>query len=299
MTRYALYLGCTVPVRGMNYEMSARKVAGRLGIELVDVDGFSCCGFPAKPLNWKAGLLMAARNLALAEARGLDVLTLCSACTGMLTEANHRLKEDAELRTWVNEQLADTGRSYNGTLKVRHFARMLIEEVGTDALRQAVKVGADGRYPLADLGFAPHYGCHYLKPSHLFDGFDDPENPQSLDRLIEATGARVVRYEDEGQCCGGGILGFDEETALLMTKQKLDHVTAAGADGLVLICPFCAIMYEANQRRVERLYETEYKLPVLYYPQVLGLAMGFSLEEMGIRLNRVKPRRLIEALRNQ
>jgi heterodisulfide reductase subunit B len=84
-----------------------------------------------------------------------------------------------------------------------------------------------------------------------------------------------------------------------MTKQKLDHVTAAGADGLVLICPFCAIMYEANQRRVERLYETEYKLPVLYYPQVLGLAMGFSLEEMGIRLNRVKPRRLIEALRNQ
>jgi heterodisulfide reductase subunit B len=152
---------------------------------------------------------------------------------------------------------------------------------------------------LADLGFAPHYGCHYLTPSHLFDGFDDPENPQSLDRLIEATGARVVRYEDEGQCCGGGILGFDEETALLMTKQKLDHVTAAGADGLVLICPFCAIMYEANQRRVERLYETEYKLPVLYYPQVLGLAMGFSLEEMGIRLNRVKPRRLIEALRNQ
>ena len=94
---YALYLGCTVPVRGMNYEMSARKVAERLGIELVDVDGFSCCGFPAKPLDWRAGLLMAARNLALAEAQGLDVLTLCSACTGTLTEANHRLKGDAEL----------------------------------------------------------------------------------------------------------------------------------------------------------------------------------------------------------
>ena len=290
MSKYALYLGCTVPVRGMNYEMAARKVAERLGIELVDVDGFSCCGFPAKPLDWQAGLLMAARNLALAEAQGLDVLTLCSACTGTLTEANHRLKKDAKLRTWANEQLSDLGHTYKGTVRVRHFARMLYEEVGVDALRETVTVG------LADFGFAPHYGCHYLKPSHLFDGFDDPENPQTLARLIEATGAQVVRYEDEGQCCGGGILGFDENTALLLTKQKLDHVTAAGADALVLICPFCAIMYEANQRRVEKLYETEYKLPVLYYPQILGLAMGFSLEEMGVRLNRVKPRELIERI---
>lgn len=291
MARYAFYLGCTVPVRAMNYEMAARKVAERLGIELVDVDGFSCCGFPAKPLDWQAGLLMAARNLALAEAQGLDVLTLCSACTGTLTEADHRLKEDAELRAWANEQLAEMGRTYKGTVRVRHFARMLYEKVGVEALQEAVTV------PLADFGFAPHYGCHYLKPSHLYDGFDDPENPQSLDRLIKAAGAGVVRYEDGGQCCGGGILGFDEETALLVTKQKLDHVVAAGADAMVLICPFCAIMYEANQRRVERLYETSYKLPVLYYPQILGLAMGFSPEEMGLKLNRVKPRELLKALR--
>jgi heterodisulfide reductase subunit B len=293
MTRYALYLGCTVPVRSINYEMAARKVAERLGVELVDVDGFSCCGFPAKPLNWETGLLMAARNLALAEAQELDVLTLCSACTGTLTEANYRLKEDAELRALINEQLAEMGHSYAGTVRVRHFARMLYEEVGAEALQETVTTD------LSDFGFAPHYGCHYLKPSHLYDGFDDPENPQSLDRLIEATGARVVRYEDEGQCCGGGILGFDEETALLVTKQKLDHVAAAGADGLVLICPFCAIMYEANQRRVENLYETEYKLPVLYYPQLLGLAMGFSLDEIGIKLNRIKPRSLIKRIGNE
>lgn len=290
--KYALYLGCTVPVRGMNYEMSARKVAERLDIELVDVDGFSCCGFPAKPLDWKAGLLMSARNLALAEAQGLDILTLCSACTGTLTEANHRLKEDAELRVWANEQLADMGHTYRGTVQVRHFARMLYEEIGVERLRETVTVN------LADFKFALHYGCHYLKPSHLYDGFDDPENPQSLDRLVEATGARVVRYEDESQCCGGGILGFDEKTALLLTKQKLDHVAATQADAMVLICPFCAIMYEANQRRVGKLYETEYKLPVLYYPQILGLAMGFSLEEMGINLNRVKPRKIIKALRS-
>ena len=291
MARYALYLGCTVPVRGMNYEMAARKVAQRLGIQLADVDGFSCCGFPAKPLDWKAGLLMAVRNLALAEAQGLDVLTLCSACTGTLTEADYRLKGDPGLRAWANERLADIGRTYNGTVRVRHFARVLYEEVGVEALRETITVS------LTDFEFAQHYGCHYLKPSHLYDGFDDPENPQSLARLIEVTGARVVPYEDEGQCCGGGILGFDEETALSVTKQKLDHVAAVGADAMVLICPFCAIMYEANQRRVESLYATSYKLPVLYYPQILGLAMGFSPQEMGFKLNRVKPQRLIAAFR--
>ncbi len=287
MSQYAFYLGCTVPVRALNYEMSARKVAARLGIELVDVDGFSCCGFPARPMDWEAGLLMAARNLALAEERGLDILTLCSACTEMLTESNHYLQEDDSLRAEVNEQLADLGHTYNGTVRVRHMARVLYEEIGFERLRKEVTVSLD------EFGFAPHYGCHYLKPSHLYDGFDDPENPQSLDRLIEATGAHVVRYEDESQCCGGGILGFDSETALLMTKQKLDHVTAAQADAIVLICPFCSIMYEANQRRVESTYETSYKLPVLYYPQILGLAMGFSLEDVGIKFNRVKPRKLI------
>jgi heterodisulfide reductase subunit B len=290
MAGYALYLGCTVPVRGMNYEMAARKVAERLGIELVDVDGFSCCGFPAKPLDWKAGLLMAVRNLALAEEQGLDVLTLCSACTGTLTDADRRLREDAGLHAWVNERLAGMGRTYTGTARVRHFARMLYQEVGVETLRASITVN------LADFGFAQHYGCHYLKPSHLYGGFDDPENPKSLARLIEATGARVVPYEDEGQCCGGGILGFDEETALSVTKQKLDHVAAVGADAMVLICPFCAVMYEANQRRVESLFEVSYKLPVLYYPQILGLAMGFSPEEMGFKLNRVKPRKLLQAL---
>lgn len=291
MTRHALYLGCTVPVRGLNYEMAARRVAQRLGIELIDVDGFSCCGFPARPLDWQAALLMAARNLALAGAQGLDIVTLCSACTGMLTETAQRLGEDAALRTWAADRLSEIGHGVVGPVRVRHFARLLYEEVGIERLQEEVTVS------LGDFGFAPHYGCHYLKPSHLYDDFDDPENPQSLDRLIEATGARTVRYEDEGQCCGGGILGFDEETALLVTKQKLDHVSATGADALVLICPFCAIMYEANQRRVEKLYDVKYGLPVLYYPQILGLAMGFSAEEMGLRLNRVKPRRLIEVLR--
>jgi heterodisulfide reductase subunit B len=290
--RYALYLGCTAPVRAMNYELASRNTARRLGIELVDINDFGCCGFPVKSVHREAALLLSARNLALAEEQGLDICALCSACTGTLAEANYALKNDEELRERVNEELeVATGRTYNGTIRVRHFARVLYEEVGLERIREAVTVD------LSDLRLAAHYGCHYLKPMEAHDGFDDPENPHSLDRLIEALGASSIYYEGREQCCGGGILGADEETALALPNLKLKRAVAAGADALVVICPFCDIMYELQQRRIERLYETRYNLPVVFYPQLLGLAMGLSADEVGLRLNRVKSRKLMEMAR--
>jgi heterodisulfide reductase subunit B len=285
---FALYLGCTLPVRAMNYEVSTRRTAERLGIELVDVDGFTCCGYPARALSWEAGLLMAANNLALAEEQGLDICTLCSACTGTLVEANKHLQEDEALRDRINEQLLGvTGRRYKGTVTVRHYARILYEDVGPDRLRQMAVVD------LSPLGFAAHYGCHYLKPAYIYEGFDDPENPHTLGDLIRATGARLVPYEEEGECCGGGILAMDEGTALAIAKDKLDHIQVTGADGMVLICPFCDIMYEVNQRSIERQFGVTYGLPVIYYPQLLGLALGLTPDELGFRLNRVKARKIV------
>jgi heterodisulfide reductase subunit B len=297
--KFALYLGCTVPVRAMNYEISARRTAERLAIQFVDVEDFTCCGYPAKPLSQQAALLMAANNLALAEEQGLEVCALCSACTGTLVEANRHLQEDAELRDEINEQLAETtGRRYQGTTRVRHYARILYEDVGLERLREEVALalrqghGAD----LSSFGFAAHYGCHYLKPAHIYEGFDDPENPHTLGDLIEATGARLVHYQEEGECCGGGILAIDQDTALAIAKSKLDHIHIVDADGMVLICPFCDIMYEINQRSIERQYDVTYRLPVLYYPQLLGLALGFTPDELGFRLNRVKSRKLLRQL---
>jgi heterodisulfide reductase subunit B len=298
--KLALYLGCTVPVRGMNYEISARRTAERLGFELVDVDGFACCGYPTKPLSWEAALLMTANNLALAEEQGLDICTLCSACTSTLVEANKHLQQDEDLRESINQQLEDTtGRRYEGTVSVRHYARILYEEIGPDRLRElrdhAQRQGQG--MDLSAYGFAVHYGCHYLKPAHIYDGFDDPENPHTLGDLIEATGARWVPYEEETECCGGGILAMDPEIALSIAKSKLDHIHATEADGMVLICPFCDIMYEINQRSIERQFGVSYRLPVLYYPQLLGLALGFTPDELGFRLNRVKPRKLLQQFR--
>jgi len=285
---YALYLGCTAPVRTLNYELAARKTASRLGIDLADIEQFGCCGFPLKSVHQETALLMSARNLALAEERGRDICALCSSCTGTLAEANRMLQSDEGLRDRVNQKLEATiGRRYSGSIHVRHFARVLYEEVGLDRIRQAVTVDLSG------LRLAAHYGCHYLKPTEAHDEFDAPENPHSLDALIAAPGAQSVLYAGRAQCCGGGILGADGVTALALPRLKLERAVKAGADALVVVCPFCDIMYEFQQRRIEKMYQARYGLPVLFYPQLLGLAMGMSGEEVGLSLNRVKSKKLM------
>jgi len=290
-SEYTLFLGCTVPVRALNYEISARKVAEKLGLHLSDVPDFSCCGYPIKSVHRYAYLLMAARNLALAEKKGLPLCTLCSACCGSLTEANHEIQEDEKLRKQINEDLFEwVGLRYGGGIRVTHFIRVLDQEVGRKRISERV------RADLSSLRVAPHYGCHYTKPSTIYNKIENPEDPKSLDELIKATGAQSVQYEDKLQCCGGGVLAIDEQVALAMAHGKLDHLRAQQADAMILICPFCNIMYEGNQRKIEKAFQTEYKLPVLYYPQLLGLALGLEPDELGMKMNRIKTTELVKKI---
>ena len=285
---YAFFLGCTVPVRSLNYELSARKVARAVGIGLVDIDGFECCGYPIRHLDQMTALLLAAKNLSLAEEHGYDICTLCSACAGTLADANRKLRENAGLRHDINEKLSETtGRVYRGTVEVKHFARVLFEDVGLEEIRRHLDTD------LSSLRLAAHYGCHYLKPSHIYDSIEDPENPHTLDDLIEVTGAASIAFEGRDRCCGGGVLAVDETVALAMAREKLDRVVQAGGEALVLICPFCDIMYESNQRKIEKVFSTRFGLPVIYLTQLLGLAMGMIPDELGFRLNRVKAKDLL------
>ena len=286
MNRYAFFLGCTIPARSRNYEMSARAVAKRLGLEIVDIADFGCCGFPMKATDQAAAGLLAARNLALAEGAGMDICTLCSACTSMLSEEAHRLAHDAGHLAEANRHLAGIGRSCSGTARVRHFARVLIEDVGLDRIRESITVDLKG------LPVAIHYGCHYLKPSEIYPGWDDPEAPKSIERILEAIGARPVAYAGEKDCCGGAVLVADEDTALGMAKGKLDHVKAAGAKTLCVVCPFCSVMYDDNQKSIENKFETRYQIPVLFLPQIMGLAMGVDRKELGLNMNVVKTKQL-------
>lgn len=288
--KYALFLGCTVPVRALNYELAARKVGEKLGLEFLDIPEFSCCGFPVKSVDRMTFMLMAAENLSLAEEANLDICTLCSACSSVLTEVDKQVKENGALRNRINEDLSVTNRKYHGKIHVKHFVRILHEDVGLAKIKEMVK------RPLSEFNFTAHYGCHYLKPSEVYGKFDEPENPRTLDELIRVTGAQSIPYEDKNECCGGGVLGVEEATALKIAALKLDHIKASGADALVLICPFCNIMYEGNQKKIEKQSETEFNLPVLYYPQVLGLALGIPPDELGFRMNRVKPREILSRL---
>ena len=285
--KYALFLGCTIPARSRQYELSARKVARVLGIELVDVENFICCGFPVKSSEIKSAMVLGAYNIALAEREGLDLCALCSSCTSALTEVAHHLAHDEKAKEEVNESLSRAGLKYDKGVKVRHFARVLYEEVGLDALKKHFKRSLEG------LRVATHYGCHYLKPSEIYDNFDQVEDPHTLDDMIALTGATVVDFVNKKRCCGGPLLAVEEKTSLAVAKEKLDDVKEASADIINLVCPFCSVMYDSNQKGIEAEFNVSYNLPVLYLTQVLGLAMGLDRKELGLNMNVVKTKEVL------
>jgi heterodisulfide reductase subunit B len=288
--KYALFLGCTIPARSRNYELSARKVAERLGIRFVDVEEFICCGFPIKTIDQGSSVVLGAYNLSLAQREGLDLCTLCSSCTSALTETAHQLSGDGPARDQVNESLSRLGLQYDGKVRVRHIARILYEDIGAEKIKGCLEKD------LGDLKIAVHYGCHYLKPSEIYDQFDSVEDPVSIDGLVALTGAEVVDYPGKKRCCGGPVLPVDEKVALSVTKEKLDDIKGTGADALCLVCPFCSVMYDSNQKSIESEYGASYGLPVLYLTQILGLAMGFDRKALGLNLNVVKTKEFLSKI---
>jgi len=287
--RYSLFLGCTIPVRQMNYELSARAVSKALGIGLVDEE-FGCCGFPIEPVDEVRALSMAAVNLKKAAEAGLDVVTLCSACGEMLAKSEKVLNNDEATLKNVNKLLSSRlGVEYQGEKpRVVHFARMLYQDFGVENIKGKIT------HPLKGLRIACHPGCHYVRPSTLYDGFDDPEFPGSLDRLVEATGAEAVEYIGKNDCCGGSLLAVKEEVSKAMTRGKLDTLKAANVDAMVLVCPFCGIMYDKYQRILAEELQQSYGIPVLYYSQLLGLALGISPDHLGFDVNSVSVHGLLE-----
>jgi heterodisulfide reductase subunit B len=284
MNRYALFLGCTTPTQVIQYELSSRWVCKQLGIELVDIEDFVCCGINQVNLSQEAGLLLAAMNLAYAEAKGLDILTVCAACTGHLAEAVERLKNQ-EMRERVNNKLKTIGLDYEGKAKVKHISRILYEDVGMDRIKEKIK------RDLSNLRVAPHYGCHYLKPESAFERFDDPDNPKTLHQLISATGAFPVPYETLNLCCGGKSFPISKELAFFLVQKKLDNLMNKEIDCMVVQCQTCYLMYSDQQKVINDQLKKQYNIPVLLYPQLLGMALGgdpkndLGLDSNAISLN--------------
>ena len=289
--RYLLFLGCVIPYRLSSYEISARKVLAKLGVELVEMPEYNCCGFPMDPVNHDVMLTLAARNLCVAERENLNILTLCNGCFGTLCKVNKTLKEDKEERERINKYLAEFGMEFKGTIEVKHLVYVLSEDVGFKKIKDAVKK------PLTSLRVAQHTGCHIVRPKKLIEK-DDPENLRLLKELIELTGAKCLDYMDEAECCGNPIIGVNESIPFQMAKEKLEHIRAVGAQALITVCPFCHMMFDMNQPRIERAFNEKFGLPVLHYPQLLGLAMGFTPEELALNELRVKPFDLLNEIQS-
>lgn len=288
--RYLLFLGCVIPYRLSSYEISARKVLEKLGVELVEMPEFNCCGFPMDPINHDLMLTLATRNLCLAEKQNLNILTLCNGCFSILNETNKMLEEDKELREKTNGYLKEIGMEFEGTIKVKHLVHVLAEDVGFEKIKDAVK------NPLTNIHVAQHGGCHIVRPAKYLGHGDDPENPTMLKNLVRLTGAECLDYMDETECCGNPIIGVNEDVPFQMAREKLGHIKAVKAQALITVCPFCHMMYDLNQPRIERNFNEKFGIPVLHYTQLLGLAMGFPPEELVLNELRVKPAELLSQI---
>jgi heterodisulfide reductase subunit B len=286
---YTLFLGCIIPYREVSYEVSARRIAKALGITLKEMPDANCCGLPLEPMNHEMTLALAARDLCIAEETGLNIMTLCNGCTGTLKKVNKTLKEDRDLRKKVNSYLNENGMEFKGEIEVKHLVHVLSVEVGLDTLQTFVTK------PLEMLTIAGFIGCHLFRPSK-YTGEKNPENPSLLNDLIEVTGAKSIHYLDALQCCGYLGSGIDKRLPLLLAREKLRNVKKAGADTLVTICPSCHLNFDINQRRLEKTFSESYDIPVLHYPQLLGLALGISPEELAFQDLRVKATKLLESV---
>ena len=280
MLRYALFLGCNIPARVKQYESASRAVLKRLGVGLVDIREFKCCGYPLRNVDRKAFVLSSAENLALAEREGHDILVLCKCGFGTMMEAAHLLKEDPGLRKEINGLLAERGMEYEGRVRIRHLLSVLYQDVGIEALKKHIS----GSYK--DLKIATHYGCHALRPSKVTQ-FDDPVAPIIFDELVNATGAKSVDWTSRLECCGAPLIGINDDLSMKLTKRKLADAKRARADYMCTACPYCQIQFDAVQQVMVSHNGAQGHLASILYPQLLGLCMGIDKETLGIHMNQL------------
>lgn len=279
--KYAFFLGCLIPEREPNYENSVRKIAPKLGIELVEMKDANCCApFSIQSVDYMSWLALAARNLCIAEKMGLNVLTLCNDCYESLLMTNTKLKEDKEARDEVNKILADVGVEFKGTIDVKTFSDVLYEDIGLEKVKTAI------RKPFNGLRIAVQPGCHLTRPKRIHFGEWMKITP-NLDELVEATGAESIPYERKESCCGGPLRGVNDDVALRVAKQKLDSIKAVGADCIVTVCPFCYLELDMGQLEIKRHLNEEYNLPVLHFAELLRISMGMKLEDWEINAHRI------------
>jgi heterodisulfide reductase subunit B len=285
MRYYSDYPGCCSRATGIGYTLSIQAISSPLEIELVEVEDWNCCGStPSISIDELGAICIGARNLALAEKTGLDLVASCSCCYTTLNRVNSYLGLYPELKQKVDQILAEVGLTYRGTVRVRHLLEVLLNDVTFKAIESKVVNSLRG------LRIAPYYGCQLVRPDL---GFDHPEFPQSLDRLIASLGAEPTPFTLKSRCCGGSLTVPMLATALPLLHQLLGSAQSGGAQCIVAACPLCQTNLDAYQGMVNRKYKTKYNLPVLYFTQLIGIAFGIESKALGLDTAIVSPESIL------
>ncbi len=277
--KYGYYPGCSLEKNAIAYHESAMAATKPFGVEFVEIDDWNCCGATEYiALNLTAAYSLVARNLAIAEKQDNNgqVVAPCSACFLNLSKAAQYLADSPALNEKVNTALAAGGMHYDaGHLRVRHLLDIVVNDIGYDAIAEKVTK------PLKGLRIAPYYGCLIVRPA--FQGvFDDAEYPTTLDKLMKTLGATVVDYPMKAHCCGGHMTQISQSTGLELIRQLLQNAAENQADAIVTLCPMCQLNLDAYQNDVNKFFKTNYQIPILYFTQVMGLALDIPAADLGI-----------------
>jgi heterodisulfide reductase subunit B len=229
--------------------------------------------------------LLSARNLVLAEKEKKDLVVVCPACLTTLTKTNHYLAEETRFKRTIDTALKAANLQYRGSVTVRHLLEVIVNEVGEQEVKARIK------RKLSGLKVAPYYGCQLTRP---FGEIDDKEFPVILDRLLTWIGVEPVDFPLKTKCCGGLLMMTNEDVALGLNRNLLDCAKQNGAECIVTICPLCHMNIETYQGDVNKMFGTDFKVPTLYFTQLMGLAFGFSRKELGIDEEMISSRPLLE-----
>jgi heterodisulfide reductase subunit B len=266
---------------------SCIAVAGALGIELNEIQGWTCCG--ATSAHQTDRLLAASlpvANLILARDMGLDMVVYCAACYNRTKTANYEVSSSPELRQKIAESV---GQDYDGSVKVRHFVEVMLQDAVLATLKKKLKRSLNG------MKVACYYGCYLLRPAEV-TGFDDPENPASLERLVEAVGGNAVDWPGKLECCGGGLTLTRSEVPVRLSGSIIEKAQASGATCITVACPMCHVSLDLRQKDIEKANGKKYGMPILYITQLVGLCLGISEKELGLHRLMVNPAKVVKEI---
>jgi heterodisulfide reductase subunit B len=284
---YAFYPGCVIPLQAPNYEISAREMMKSLGVSLVDIEDFGCCGILANSLDGFTALTFAARNIALAESKGLDIITLCNGCFGTLSKTTHQLEKEA-VRKKVNNILQQIGLEVKGKTKVFHFHQILYDKIGLNEIKSRIKVD------MSAIRIGCHHGCHILKPTDIHH-YDKAAYPQKLEKMVRITGAQVVPPQGFEHCCGSLLMPHDQDTSYAFAVKAVEQ--KGSVDAIVVNCPGCFRQLDLGQVMAKRKYNKMLNTPVIFYSQLLGLALGIDSKLLALEtIHKIRTKSILEKL---